>query len=459
MSKSAPRRVWIAALTACGLGLATDDARAQAGVALLETTQSRAEAGDTQAMMSLGLHYLGRLPLTENRSMPDPNQGVRWLSRAAEGGHAAAACALALHWRAAGDLVAAERWTDQAADRGDPACMLARGLALAGNETMSADTRAAFTWVDKAAQAGLEMARYQRADWLARGFGTKAAPEAALRAFRELAASGMSPALVRICVLTGSHQEALDACRKGAAAGQVAAMHRLALMLANDGDRRGDDQEARRWCLRAADAGDADSMMCLAQMLDRGRGGGRNPAQAARWALRGLRGGSADASVLVERPHDWSASFWRALQQGLREEGRYRGPLDGQMNIETAQAIVSAFAPASASTPATASKPAVSPIGAWRGCDGRIVTFARDGSGIYGRYTALGGLGRFGFELGEISHRLRADSDGDGGYSGEVKWRHVDGQMRWAPTRITIFDGVLTDSGADSCARTLQPVR
>jgi hypothetical protein len=96
-------------------------------------------------------------------------------------------------------------------------------------------------------------------------------------------------------------------------------------------------------------------------------------------------------------------------------------------------------------------------VGAWRGCDGRVTTFTYE-DGIYvGRYTALGGLGRFRFTLGEIGHRVRLQADGR--YVGEAKWRWTDGSSKWMPIVITVSGDTYHDSGSDECARNMTRVR
>ena len=96
-------------------------------------------------------------------------------------------------------------------------------------------------------------------------------------------------------------------------------------------------------------------------------------------------------------------------------------------------------------------------LGSWQGCDGRIVTSTEEGGEFVGRYTALGGLGGFGFKINEVGYRLRLQSDGS--FTGEVKWRWTDGRSQWRAMTASVSGDVYRDSGSDSCSRQMTRVK
>jgi hypothetical protein len=98
-------------------------------------------------------------------------------------------------------------------------------------------------------------------------------------------------------------------------------------------------------------------------------------------------------------------------------------------------------------------------VGSWKGCDGRVVTFTLENGEYKGRYTNLSGrLRRFGFEEKELGYIIIKMNE-EGRYSGQVKWRFLNGESRWADTNITINGNRYTDDGSDDCSRTMARVR
>ena len=97
-------------------------------------------------------------------------------------------------------------------------------------------------------------------------------------------------------------------------------------------------------------------------------------------------------------------------------------------------------------------------VGSWVGCDGRVVTFTHEGDEhtgqFVGKYTNLGGLGRFHFEADEVGYVATQRSANE--YTGQVKWRSVDGNLYWKPNEITISGDNYFDNGSDPCARTMR---
>ncbi len=95
-------------------------------------------------------------------------------------------------------------------------------------------------------------------------------------------------------------------------------------------------------------------------------------------------------------------------------------------------------------------------LGIWQGCDGRQVTFTLEDGQYVGRYTALGGLGSYGFTLGEIGYRFTLQPDGS--YVGDVEWRGSNFQ-EWRPDKATVAGDRYRDTGSDGCSREMTRVR
>lgn len=96
-------------------------------------------------------------------------------------------------------------------------------------------------------------------------------------------------------------------------------------------------------------------------------------------------------------------------------------------------------------------------IGSWKGCDGRIITFQKEGNDqIIGRYTELGNLGQYGFEKNEIGYKVRQQQLGT--YTGSVKWRSSGESESWKNITITIAGKSYQDNGSDSCAKEMERV-
>ncbi|WP_437399530.1 hypothetical protein [Flagellimonas lutimaris] len=96
-------------------------------------------------------------------------------------------------------------------------------------------------------------------------------------------------------------------------------------------------------------------------------------------------------------------------------------------------------------------------IGSWEGCDGRVVTFYTNENGeIEGRYSKLGGLGRYKFTLDEVGFHLSQKSPGT--YVGQVKWRNTLGKETWKDETIIVKENVLETSSSDDCSKELTRV-
>ncbi len=96
-------------------------------------------------------------------------------------------------------------------------------------------------------------------------------------------------------------------------------------------------------------------------------------------------------------------------------------------------------------------------LGRWQGCDGRVVEFTEDRGVLRGAYIALGGLGTYGFRIGQAGYEARQVSPGL--YEGRVLWMGAATTPQWRPNRITIQGDDYKDTGSDSCSQNMKRVR
>ncbi|WP_318312711.1 hypothetical protein [Flagellimonas crocea] len=97
-------------------------------------------------------------------------------------------------------------------------------------------------------------------------------------------------------------------------------------------------------------------------------------------------------------------------------------------------------------------------IGSWEGCDGRVVTFSKDeNGGVLGRYSKLGGLGRYRFSLNEIGFHITQKKPGT--YVGQVKWKNTMGNETWREETIEVEGNILKTTSSDNCGKELKRVK
>ena len=118
-----------------------------------------AAKGDADAAFNLGQAYrLGKgVPISLG-------QAQQWYEIAARKGHLDAATSLGILLFQNGNQVGAMRWLKQAADAGEPRAALLYGTALYNGDGVRADPVRAYSYVSRAAAAGLAPARATLAD-------------------------------------------------------------------------------------------------------------------------------------------------------------------------------------------------------------------------------------------------------------------------------------------------------
>lgn len=248
----------------------------------------------------------------------------------------------------------------------------------------------AATYYLKAAEAGhlASMTRY--ALFAKDGIGIPKNEATAAKWFREAANGGQDAAMTNLGSLyetgRGVKQDFAEAARwyrSGADKGHVFAMHRLALLYEAGRGVPKDDQEAVRLLRAASDKGLSEATSWLAEKYEQGRGipkdedeaqalnaraadqvrraadlGNavatfnlgilyrigkgvkRSDTEAAYWVVRSLKlGDKYLVSELMRNPNVLSEADRKWLQEVLRDEGAYKGPINGSFTSDVRTAM------------------------------------------------------------------------------------------------------------------------
>ena len=275
------------------------------------TTLTRANAGDTAAMVTMGLFYSVGPPIAH-----DGQKAQAWFRRAADLGDPAGMLDLGLltgtGTGVTGDgvnLVEAARWYKAAADKGLPqAKFMLAGLYTRGQVYPKDDSRAAALFKE-AADGGWAPAKsslglmYEKgfgvttnqaeavklyteavaakdpagdfflAGAYLRGAGVRRSSAEAARLFQAAADAGLPDAMVNLAILyhkgdgvPASDTHAVSLFRDAAAKGQVTAMYDLGIAYRAGLGVKKNDAEAAKWFRAAADAGAPAAIKQLDQL-------------------------------------------------------------------------------------------------------------------------------------------------------------------------------------------------
>jgi uncharacterized protein len=316
--------------------------------AQLAMLEQRANGGDAQAMVLLGVYHSGSGGPAE--SVPRKlDEAIRWYERAAASGDAGAMTSLGfLHKSQRKDHASAARWFRQAAEKGNKAAMSALSRLYAQGSGVPKNDALAFEWAKKAAADGNEWAAYELADMYFKGRGTRQEFVEAAHWYRRAADKGFLPAMTQLAQLyTNGMGVAKDQKRgfewalKAAEAGSSTGMYQVGTYYLQGNGTAAKPAEARRWYEQAANAGDAEAMYGLSFIYANGRGVATNAGLAADWMVRAISAGSFQAAESVMRkPSSWSKGFRQALQKRLSEAGVYKGKTDGNIDATTRRSIV-----------------------------------------------------------------------------------------------------------------------
>ena len=169
-----------------------------------EATKARAEKGDLQAQVDLGLLYAAG-----NGVAKDLGKAAKWHRKAADQGFARAQFLLAMEYaQGAGlkpDQAEAARWFRRAADQSLPEAQFALGKCYANGEGVSEDVVQAVNWYKRAADQNFVEAEGELGQCFLDGTGLTTDIVEGVKWIRKAAEQGYAPAQNRLglCYLKG----------------------------------------------------------------------------------------------------------------------------------------------------------------------------------------------------------------------------------------------------------------
>jgi TPR repeat protein len=244
----------------------------------------------------------------------DPSAAAEAFRRAADAGHAGAACAYAdilLNGRGvATSLNAANVYAERAASAGVAACMVLYGDSLlSGRGGLAKDAATAFQWYEKAAGAGDVRGQARAGEALRTGNGVAADLPRAVALLKPAADRQDPDAMVSLGFIHATakgelarRDEGLRLLRAAADAHVPEAEIRLGELLAFGGDGiNPEPEEGRKWLMLAASRKDTRGALGLARIYRDGLGVKADWNEAAKWAQAGYRNGNWSGAVFIGR--------------------------------------------------------------------------------------------------------------------------------------------------------------
>ena len=285
----------------------------------------RADAGNVGAAASLGrLLSLGLVLGPRN-----PAEAAPYYLKAAEAGHLASMTRYALFAKdgigIAKDEALAARWFRKAADGGQDAAMTNLGGLYEAGLGVKQDYSEAALWYRRAVEKGHVFANYRLALLYEAGRG-----------------------------VGKDHQEAARLLRAASDGGLSEATSWLADKYAQGRGLPKDEEEAAKLnavaaeqVRRAADRGNAVATFNLGILYRLGKGVTQSDTEAAYWVVKSLRLGDRYlVAELMRNPDVLAVADRKWLQGVLRDEGTYKGPINGSFSPDVRAAMEALANPA-----------------------------------------------------------------------------------------------------------------
>lgn len=236
----------------------------------------------------------------------------------------------------------------EGADAGNVLAQYSLGIIYReGRGGVKADPAMAVDWLRKAATQGHALAMYDLAILLRDGSGTIADPAASLDWLKKAASLGNADSMAALgYAYEQGEGVAVDFGQarawygRAADLGQVDAMTNLGRL--NEAGEGGPQNYDAAFALysAAAEAGHATAMANLANLYEFGLGTDPSPRDAAYWLARSVMAGNGDViDELAGAPDDYALDVRKELQDFLKARGLYDGPVDGDMNARTVEAL------------------------------------------------------------------------------------------------------------------------
>jgi len=305
-----------------------------------------ADFGSLAAMNNLANAYLHGEGVAQNTE-----EALRWYTRAAERGLTVAMLNLAAVYEAGDavgqDLEAARTWLKKAAKAGNVMAMSRLGrMARFGTGTEQNFEEAA-SWYKSAARAGDGDAMHILGTFYEVGLGVRQDQRRAVEWHMAAGKAGNTDGMIAAAQafdrgqgVPEDRKAAADWYGRAANSGSRVGMYALAQRFRDGNGVRKDPGEAFQWFERAAEAGITAAHYDLAAAYDDGRGVRRDPEAAAGQMMLALKGGHIfSEQQMISNSRVWSDRFRRSLQQLMKDEGVYAGPIDGKFGSGTRRAI------------------------------------------------------------------------------------------------------------------------
>jgi predicted Zn finger-like uncharacterized protein len=269
----------------------------------LDRTEAKAESGNPEAQVRLGLCYLMGAGVPRREA-----EAVKWFRLAAEQGAVAAYCWLSVCYErgegVAKDAAEAARWLHRAAEQGNADAQLALAFRYAKGEGVARNAVEAASWYRKAAEQQHAEAQYWLGVCCAQGDGVQRDMAEAVEWLRKAADQENTDAqsYLGFCHqrgegVTKNAVEAANWYRRAAEQGNAVAQYNLGVCYALGEGVAADMVEAVRWYRKAAEQGDSSAQYNLGLCYNTGNGVARDPVEAANWY--GKAAGAGEPAAMV----------------------------------------------------------------------------------------------------------------------------------------------------------------
>lgn len=280
----------------------------------------QAEAGNANAAASLGRLISLGLVLGPR----DFVEAARWYLRAAEGGNLGAMTRYALFAKDGigmpRDEALAAKWFQTAAEGGQDAAMTNLGALYEAGRGVKQDYSEAARWYRQAVDKGHVFAMHRLALLYETGRGIEKNDQEAVRLLETASEKGLSEATAWLA----------DKYEQGRGIAK------------NAGEAERLNARAAQQVRTAAEAGNAVATFNLGILYRVGKGVKKSDREAAYWVVRSLRlGDKYLVAELMRNPNVLTEADRKWLQEVLRDEGAYKGPIDGAFSPEMRTAMES----------------------------------------------------------------------------------------------------------------------
>lgn len=278
----------------------------------------RAKAGNVGAAASLGRFYALGLVFGEKNFA----EAASYYLKAAQGGHAASMTRYALYAKDGIGIpkneALAAQWFRTAAEAGQDAAMTNLGTLYEAGLGVTQDYAEAARWYQAAVDKGHVFAMHRLALLYEAGRGVTKDDEAAVRLLRSASDGGLSEATAW---LAEKYEQGRGIAK-------------------NEDEANALNMRAADQVRRAADLGNAVATFNLGILYRIGKGVTKSDTEAAFWVVRSLKlGDKYLVSELMRNPNVLSEADRKWLQEVLRDEGTYKGPINGTFSPEVRTAM------------------------------------------------------------------------------------------------------------------------